>query len=536
YERIKTWMRRLSDGYVLVDDADLYAKVDGPFVVDPLTAGAADEGFAAGAEDAEAEAEAAARRARSGSAVWVALPVVDLTKPYFIGRAGIYASAPPPPLPAYAGQPAEAGGGAESSAGSGIAALKKTVLNEVHRAAGARMVPFAGWEMPVEYPTGIFREHAAVRSAAGLFDVSHMGVFEVAGKNAMGFLDAVLANCVTRLDIGQAQYSYMLYPDGLALDDLYVYRIERDRFLLVVNAANSDRDMAWLQAAASGRYAVDADFPGTRLGPPERLRDLRNAGADSLIDIALQGPLSTQVLCVLCDDAADRAALRRSVPNSVRRVRLRGIPVFASRTGYTGEPVGYEIFVHPDRAADLWNAILQAGSPMGVRPAGLGARDSTRVEAGFPLFGHELEGPHGINLTEAGYGFVNRFHVPFYVGRKAFIARAARDKRHILRLKGTGRRSIRPGHIVLDESGKPAATVTSFAFTDPEFTFYALAIAAPEFNPEPGSKVRAVRLTADQYAPPPQPDKEVELEVCTRFASPEEKENWRRRYLPFAGT
>jgi len=353
-----------------------------------------------------------------------------------------------------------------------------------------------------------------------------MSCFEVSGAASLEFLDALLANCVSRLDTGQAQYTTILDPEGTHLDDLFLYRIERDRFMLVANAANAERVMDWMRAVNSREVIVDLDFPGKKLDGPVEIRDLRNAGEESRVGLALQGPLSLRLMQELAESPADRAALQRLTANAFAAVTIAGADVIAARTGYTGEKMGFEIFVHPDAAPTVWNAFLEHGRPLGLLPCGLGARDSTRVEAGFPLFGHELEGPLGISIIEAGYGFVPRFHVPFFIGRDRFMRRATRDRRHVIRLRGRGRKTLRPGHVILDANGEVAGEVTSFAYIREDMTFIVLACVEARFRPQPGETVLGARITRDRFMGPPEERRLVELTLLTRFPGPEERDAW----------
>ena len=488
---VLTWVRGLSDGYLLFDDNDLYAKIDGPTVVGPLPKELVDS-LPATMPD----------------------PSTEVTKPYFIGQRAVAGAAKARPGREYAYSPHDL-------------PVRTTLLNETHKALGGKMVPFAGWEMPVQYPHGIFAEHRAIRTAAGLFDVSHMSLFQVNGKHSLTFLDVVLANCVSRLDPGEAQYTYLLRPDGTALDDMYVYRFERDRFMLVANAANAERDWDWLNAVNSREYIIDLSMPGKKVEGQATIRNLRE---DGLVALALQGPVSARLLCDLADNSSDRYAIERLEQNRFVSATVAGVDCTVARTGYTGEPVGFELYVHPSQCVGFWNALLREGRALGVSPAALGARDSTRTEAGFPLFGHELEGPCSLTLTEAGYGFVTRFHVPFFIGRDAHIERLARSRQKVVRLSGCGRRSVRPDHVLIDANDSAIGRITSFAYTKPDFTFFALAAVDSAFPVVPGTKVRAVREPVDKYRPPAKDAAVVELEVLTPFPEDEERASWPELY------
>ncbi len=399
--------------------------------------------------------------------------------------------------------------------------MRKTPLNKLHHDLGAKMAPFGGWKMPIEYPTGILAEHRAVRTAAGLFDVSHMTAFEVSGPKALSFMEALTTNCVSRLDQGRAQYSCLLRPDGKAIDDIYVYRPGQDNFMIVANAVNAEQVASWLDAVNSHSVSIDQDMPARELEGPVTIRNLRDAGEDSRVALALQGPLSLHILQELASKRADRSALARLVRNSINAIPLAGMEVMVARTGYTGEALGYELYTHPERAGELWAAILEVGMPLGALPAGLGARDSTRIEAGFPLFGHEIEGDLGISMTEAGYGFVARFHIPFFIGRSPYMERVESSRRHLLRLRGCGRKTLRSGHVILDEEGRAAGEVTSFAYVHEDMTFIVLACVEEEFSPEPGESILGARVRAAQPGGMPEERSVVELTVLSRFQQPD---------------
>ena len=272
-----------------------------------------------------------------------------------------------------------------------VGTLRKTPLNPVHRELGAKMVAFGGWEMPVEY-SGLIAEHMAVRSAAGLFDVSHMGELEVQGAGAVAFLQRVTSNNVSKLADGQAQYSALPLPTGAPADDVIVYRRGPERFLLVVNAGNIEKDLRWLEEQAPAQCTVTNRSDGYAL-------------------IALQGPKSPQILQGLT--SVDLAALRYY---HFAEGDVASHPVTVARTGYTGED-GFELFVAPDRAADLWKRLLDAGKDAGLVPAGLGARDTLRLEAKMCLYGNDMD--ETTTLVEAGLGWI----VSLDEGKGDFVGR-----------------------------------------------------------------------------------------------------------------
>ena len=458
------WLQALSDGYAQFDD--LFARLPGPVVVRvaPATVGAALGNIAArvaAAVGAGEEPDDAARYADS--------------KPYFIGRAQRPAAGEA--LPAFQWQePADP-------------PLLTTQLNATHRAMGARMVPFAGYDMPVWY-TSVGEEHAAVREAAGLFDVTHMGVLDARGPHALAFLNLVTGNDVAALAVGESQYSHFLLPDGSVVDDLMVYRVEDDTYLVVVNASNNDKDWAWLNAVNEGRVSIDEARPWARVQQPAALRDLRDPqhGADCRVDIALQGPRSADILNTLAGSDAAFAKRLKAMPwAGVMRANPGGFDLIISRTGYTGERVAYELFVHPDRAVDLWNALLAGGESYGLKACGLASRDSTRTEAGLPLYGHEMAGALGLNPADAGFGSFVKVYKPFFIGRDAFVRHEATRDRDLVRFRMNDKGVRRPesGDPVLDRRGKVIGHVTSCAI-DSEGYLLGQAIV-PSALAEPGT-------------------------------------------------
>jgi len=292
--------------------------------------------------------------------------------------------------------------------------LKRTPLYDEHLAAGGKMVPFAGWEMPVQYRTGITAEHRAVREAAGLFDVSHMGEIDVRGDRALDFVQHVTTNDAARIEVGQAQYSTLVREDGTLLDDLIVYRFP-DRFMLVVNASNRERDLAWVQ-----RFA------------PEFGVELTDRSDDTAL-LALQGPKAQAILGRLTDHDLDGIGYYRFAEGQVN-----GRSAVISRTGYTGED-GFELYVPAADAADLWRRLLQAGADDGLVPAGLGARDSLRLEVGYALYGNDMDERR--TPLEAGLGWVVKLDKGPFVGRDALL----RQKEEGVRVRLAGFRLTERG-------------------------------------------------------------------------------------------
>jgi glycine cleavage system T protein len=523
HERAKTWLRALADGYTLFDREDLFAKVEGPFTVEDLRQGekfvvlalrgpkaegicksanlqivrflcaedhvelAVPAGkvqavysqlLAAGATPGSPEARQALR-AQAGLPDYGAdtpRPTgpelyenghpdrFELAKPYFVGQHSFdpisQSTNPRSPIFQYT-EPADA-------------PLQRTPLYDWHKAHTRKVIPFAGWEMPVWY-TGVLDEHNAVRQAAGLFDVAHMGVLEVSGPHATEFLDLVLTNYARWFAPGEAFYSYLLDPDGQVIDDLFVYRRARDRYLMVVNAANADKDWAWLSAVNDGQVLLDQRRPGLRVLRPAILRNLkdRSSGDDMRVDLALQGPASLAILQSLAGDAGLRDRLARVPKNGLLECDLAGpstssgepFDLVIARTGYTGEDIGYEIFVHPDRALAFWETLLEAGKPFGLQPCGLACRDSTRTEFGLPLYGHELAGPFDISPAGAGFSAYVKLHKPYFIGREAFLGGEQTRTMEIarFRMNDKGVRMPKTGDPVVNRKGRAVGWVTSAA-------------------------------------------------------------------------
>jgi aminomethyltransferase len=317
-----------------------------------------------------------------------------------------------------------------------MSALLRTPLYEFHKAHGGRLVEFAGWEMPVQYRS-ILEEHRAVREAAGLFDVSHMGEFDVTGPQAREFLDSLVTNDVGRLHPGRVLYSPMCQPDGGVVDDLLIAMRGEGDYLLCVNAGNTAKDLAWIRARAAGWRASVVD-----------------RSAETAL-LAIQGPEAAGIVGALSDRPLDEI---RTYHFAARTVA--GVPCLASRTGYTGED-GFELYHAPGDAVRLAEALLGAGEPRGLRLCGLGARDSLRLEAGYPLYGHELEAD--ISPLAAGIGWTVKLGKSCdFVGKDALRAeRDAGPARRVLFFRTGDRRIVRSGAPVLGPDGNPVGRVLS---------------------------------------------------------------------------
>ena len=322
-----------------------------------------------------------------------------------------------------------------------VAPLQRVPLYETHRALGAKMMPFGGFEMPVQY-AGILEEHRAVRQAAGLFDVSHMGEVLVTGPDALGFLQHLLTNDASTLYDGRAQYTVLCDPDGHAIDDLLVYRLAEDRYLLVINASNTAKDLAHLRAQQS-------DFDGE-----VEVEDV----SEQTALLALQGPKAFEIARQVTDLPLGELKSYHFVQPEPGAF-LGCERAILSHTGYTGE-AGLEIYCEPERAEAVWNALMEAGRDYGLQPAGLGARDTLRLEAGFCLYGHELT--ERTTPLEAGLGWVVKLDKGDFVGHRALEAQKAQGlARKLVGFVMDERGIPRQGYAITNGDGEPVGEVTS---------------------------------------------------------------------------
>ena len=317
--------------------------------------------------------------------------------------------------------------------------VRKTALNPVHRQMGAKMVEFNGWDMPVEYPSagGIIAEHNAVRNGVGIFDVSHMGDIRLAGPGALAAVQHISMNDASRLSIGQAQYSALLYPQGTFVDDVIVHRLGDDEYLLVINAGTREKDFNWVRDNTRG---FDC-----------RVENL----SDDFTQIAIQGPKGVNLLQKLTD--VDLSAVKFYW---VTRGTVCGLKnILIARTGYTAED-GFEIYIPADEAtsAIVWNKVLEAGQEFGVVPCGLGSRNTLRLEGKLPLYGHEISDT--INVWEAGLDRFCKMEKPEFVGRDALEKAKTSVKRMLVGVEMVERGIARDGYRVLDSGGREIGYVT----------------------------------------------------------------------------
>jgi aminomethyltransferase len=316
---------------------------------------------------------------------------------------------------------------------------KRTPLADRHVALGARMVDFAGWYMPVQY-SGIVDEHNTVRRAAGLFDLGHMGQVIVDGPDALAYLQYVTTNDVARLAPGEAQYSMLLFPNGGVVDDIIVYRRPNNPgYFVVINAANMDKDVDWLQRQAGARNDLNVSV--------EHVSDRYGM-------VALQGPKAAEIV-----SGISTVSLDDMEAFSCRETELAGIPCLAGRTGYTGED-GWEFYCPIERVGELWDTLLAAGRDHGLKPIGLGARDTLRLEARMPLYGNEIS--EDINPLEAGLRWVVKLKKGDFIGRDALeVARQAGVERTTVGFRLVERGGVPRSHYEVQVDGKPVGFVTS---------------------------------------------------------------------------
>jgi glycine hydroxymethyltransferase len=479
-----TWLRDLSDGYVALGEGDLERKLPGPVVVS-VCGGLA--------EMPESGGDGAGK-----------------LKPWFLRMPDAKSKT----LPAFTwDEPQDP-------------PVKQTALNASHRELGAKMVPFAGWDMPVWY-SSVVEEHNATRNAAGLFDVSHMGVYQVEGPTACAFLDSVVTNEVASLAVGESLYAQFLDPAAAVIDDTMVYRRGEQIYLVVVNASNDDKDWAWLNGVLKGEVAVDAARPWAQAyGLGCTLRNLRapSEGDEMRVDIALQGPVSRAILLALKPDGEAAARLKALPWAGVMEGVFAGLDLVVSRTGYTGERVAYELFVHPEKSVALWSALMEAGVPLGMKPVGLGARDSLRTEAGLPLYGHEMAGPMALGVGDAGFGAYVKTYKPWFIGRQAYLEQEAARPGEVVRFRfeEKGVRMAHYGDPVVDGRGKVIGKVTSCAvdaegyllgqaYLERKYTAPGTAVAVFQSASESASKAPAELERGDRVSIP------TPARVLTRF-------------------
>jgi aminomethyltransferase len=315
---------------------------------------------------------------------------------------------------------------------------QRTNFYEIHKALGAKIIPFGGFDMPVNYPKGILQEHFAVRRGVGMFDVSHMGEVEIYGKNALPFVQKLTVNDASKLEVGKAQYSAMCYPEGGIVDDLLVYR-RSDHYFLVINASNIAKDIAWMREVATGMSDVE----------------IRDVSAEINL-LAVQGPKSLATLQKLTTTQLETIPYYAFAEGT-----LDGVPMILSRTGYTGE-IGFELYFRGDAGvgASVWNAIMEAGAEFGIEPCGLGARDTLRLEKGFSLYGNDID--QTTHPLEAGLGWITKLAKDDFTGKQALVSAKEQGlTRKLVGFKMQQEKIIPRQGYTLHTGGTQIGTVTS---------------------------------------------------------------------------
>ena len=334
--------------------------------------------------------------------------------------------------------------------------LKTTPLLDLHKELGAKLVPFAGWNMPIQF-AGVLSEHTCVRERVGLFDVSHMGEIEVKGKDAKNFLQFLLSNNVEKMFDGSILYSLMCYETGGVVDDLLAYRFSENHYFLCVNASNSDKDYDWIERHASS-FNVN----------------IKNTSSETS-QLALQGPDAKNVLQSLCDISLDDLSYY-----NFRKGMVNNVESLISRTGYTGED-GFELYLSPEKVSEVFRSLMEQGRSYGVQPIGLGARDTLRIEMGYPLYGNEID--NNPTPLDAGLGWVIKFDKGEFLGRGSLLKQKEQGS---LRRKLVGLKLLTRGvpraHYQVFKNGESVGEVTSGTFSPTLNTGVGLCYVSSEYS------------------------------------------------------
>ena len=334
--------------------------------------------------------------------------------------------------------------------------LKTTPLLDLHKELGAKLVPFAGWNMPIQF-AGVLSEHTCVRERVGLFDVSHMGEIEVKGKDAKKFLQFLLSNNVEKMFDGSILYSLMCYETGGVVDDLLAYRFSENHYFLCVNASNSDKDYDWIARHASS-FNVN----------------IKNTSSETS-QLALQGPDAKNVLQSLCDISLDDLSYY-----NFRRGMVNNVESLISRTGYTGED-GFELYLSPEKVSEVFRSLMEQGRSYGIQPIGLGARDALRIEMGYPLYGNEID--NNPTPLDAGLGWVIKFDKGEFLGRGSLLKQKEQGspRRKLVGLKLLTR-GVPRAHYQVFKNGESVGEVTSGTFSPTLNTGVGLCYVSSEYS------------------------------------------------------
>jgi len=450
-ELIKSWLKGLSDGYIIFDE-DILAKINGPVIIkirgqvstfDKIKLNVARKDI---------------------KTIYQKYPhLFCLSKPYFIGQKRLRNFTPHPHLLPLSHLP----DGSPSSRGRTEERGKKTPLYSEHLKRKAKMTNFAGWEMPIFYRT-ILEEHQAVRKSAGLFDIGHMGIIAIKGKGATDFLNIITTNYIWWLKNGESFYSFILGHDGEVMDDVMVYKRSQNNYFLVCNCLNEEKIWRWLNAVNSNKKVI-----------------LKNLRGEKTI-LALQGPNSLSILKKVIAQK-DVKKLEKLEKKGFIDSSIAGKKVTIAYTGYTGEKIGFELYLSPDNSGFIWSLLLAEGKGYGILPVGLGARDSLRIEAMLPLYGHELAGKFNISPIEAGLGFYVKFHKPYFVGRESLLKK--KINRKIVSFEMSEKAIPREGYPVICK-GKKIGEVTSGTFSPATDKYIGLAYVDLDIGKEFEIKIR----------------------------------------------
>ena len=334
--------------------------------------------------------------------------------------------------------------------------LKTTPLLDLHKELGAKLVPFAGWNMPIQF-AGVLSEHTCVRERVGLFDVSHMGEIEVKGKGAKNFLQFLLSNNVEKMFDGSILYSLMCYETGGVVDDLLAYRFSENHYFLCVNASNSDKDYDWIARHASS-FNVN----------------IKNTSSETS-QLALQGPDAKNVLQSLCDISLDDLSYY-----NFRKGMVNNVESLISRTGYTGED-GFELYLSPEKVSEVFRSLMEQGRSYGIQPIGLGARDTLRIEMGYPLYGNEID--NNPTPLDAGLGWVIKFDKGEFIGRGSLLKQKEQGspRRKLVGLKLLTR-GVPRAHYQVFKNGESVGEVTSGTFSPTLNTGVGLCYVSSEYS------------------------------------------------------
>ncbi len=452
-ELIKSWLEGLSDGYIIFDE-DILAKINGPVMIKIRGQVSTFD---------KIKLNVARKDIKN---IYQKYPhLFCLSKPYFIGqkRLGNFTLLP---IPSPQGRGKERKEIKERR--------KKTPLYQEHLKRKAKMINFAGWEMPIFYRT-ILEEHQAVRKSAGLFDIGHMGIIAIKGKGTTDFLNIITTNYIWWLKNGESFYSFILGRDGEVMDDVMVYKRSQNNYFLVCNCLNEEKIWRWLNAVNSNKKVI-----------------LKNLRGEKTI-LALQGPNSLAILKKVIAKK-DVKKLEKLEKKGFIDTAIAGKKVTIASTGYTGEKIGFELYLSPDNSRFIWNLFLAEGKGYGMLPVGLGARDSLRIEAMLPLYGHELAGKFNISPIEAGLGFYVKFHKPYFVGRESLLKK--KINRKIVSFEMSEKAIPREGYPVICK-GKKIGEVTSGTFSPYTQRYIGLAAVSREWVS--GAEEFAVEIRGKNY-------------------------------------